>query len=101
MKRITRSGPVDQLTGTTAYTVPATETATLGGLWFSVNKVSTTITVSHYVDATGVTTALYSRDLQAFDNFSDDASYVLAENDYILIQSTGAGLTYNCYIDIP
>ena len=100
MKRILRSSGVDQSTGTTIYTVPPGETASVEGLRFVVSNLPTDVTVSHFVDATGVTTT-YTMHLNASDQMSDDTVFALAENDYVKVQSSAAGVTYYANITIP
>ena len=99
--RITRNGPVDLAPGTTIYEVPATQTATINGINFINSKNANVLTVSHYVDGTGVTNVLYTRDLQPYDNMSDTGPYALAERDKLIIQASAAGMTYTSFIDIP
>lgn len=99
--RITRNGPVDLTPGTTVYTVPAGQTATINGINFINSKNANVLTVSHLVGATGVTTTLYTRDLQPYDNMSDTGPYALAADDALIIQASAAGMTYTSFIDIP
>lgn len=100
MKRITRSGPVDQTSGTTIYTVPVGETADIGGLRVTNSNINTQITVTHFDHGAGTSTT-YSKDLIAGDQFSDDQTFSLASEDYLKIESTNAGVTYFVYIDTP
>lgn len=100
MKRITRSGVIDQTSGTTIYTVPVGETASLGSLRFGVGNVAGAVTVSSFVSSSGVTTT-YTIDLLAGDQLSDDTVFALAAGDYIKVESTAPGVSYYCYIDIP
>lgn len=100
MKRVNRSGVIDQTSGTTIYTVPVAGTASLSGLRFSVGNIATAITLSSFVSSSGVTTT-YTLDLLPGDQMSDDTTFVLAAGDYIKVESTSPGVTYYAYIDIP
>ena len=97
---IFRSGVVDQsAAGTIIYTAPVALTATVSGLSISA-KVDTTITVSNFVFATGITTS-YTVDLKASDALADSAVYALASQDYVKVESTNPGASYSCSILLP
>lgn len=91
---------IDQSAGTTIYTVPPAATASFAGLRFGVGNVPGAVTVSNFVDATGVTTS-YTIDLLAGDQLSDDSVFALAAGDYIKVESTAPGISFYCYIDLP
>lgn len=98
-KRISKSEAIDQINGNIIYTVPALATATISNINITPTNVDTVITVSSFVDATGVITT-YTADLKVGDIFTDFESYMLAAGDYIKVEST-APASYRAFVELP
>ena len=97
-KKITRASVISTSSGNVIYTVPPASSASITGI-FVTATAPTTITISNYVDFTGVTTT-YSIDLQVGDNYSDTTVYPMAPLDFVKIESTNSA-TYMAFIEIP